>query len=192
MSKDSGDAVRLRICQFVRANPGAHFRAIQRGLELSPGQTVHHLRRLVQDSMLAERRVARYTHYFPAGAPQGSRAAVGALRQSARRAIAEHAAEQPRTTRELVAATGLATSTLHHHLHVLLEAGVLRPEGPRPMRYALTPEGHEALQLLAGLPVAVSVEASPAGAQALAYLVGGEDAGEAVGAEAPPSALPPA
>jgi DNA-binding transcriptional ArsR family regulator len=159
MRKDSGEAVRLRICQFVRDNPGAHFRAIQRGLTLSPGQAVHHLRRLVQDSLLAERRVARYTHYFPAGAPQAPRAALAAIRQPVRRAIATQVQEaQGRTMRQLVESTGLATSTLHHHLHVLQETSVLRPEGPRPVRYMITEDGSVALALLAAAPGTAAVQ----------------------------------
>lgn len=154
MRKDSGEAVRLRICQFVRDNPGAHFRAIQRGLDLSPGQAVHHLRRLVGDGLLAERRVARYTHYFTAGAPQAPRAALAAIRQPVRRAIAQQCKrEGGRTMRQLVESMGLATSTLHHHLHVLQETAVLRPEGPRPVKYVVTDDGEVALTMIAATPL---------------------------------------
>lgn len=151
MRKASGEAVRVQIGQFIRTNPGVHFRAIQRTLQLSPGQAVHHLRRLVEDGLVVERRSARYTFYFPAGAVLGSRDAVAAVRQPVRCAVAREVQQAgARTLRELAEATGLATSTLHHHLRILMDSSVLEPEGPRPVRYKLTPDGVEALAVVGG------------------------------------------
>lgn len=146
MSNPSGEAVRARICRHVRENPGVHFRDLQRTLGLSPGQAVHHLERLVGEGLLVGRSAGGYTHYYPAGAPSGARAAQAALRQPARRAVAEAVEVRgPLTLSELSDATGYATSTLHHHVRVLREAGVLDVSGGRPARYALVAAGAEVL-----------------------------------------------
>jgi DNA-binding transcriptional ArsR family regulator len=133
----AGDAVRAAMCRYVRANPGAHFRDVQRSLGLGPGQTSHHLRVLLGQGVLAERRMGRYAHYFAAGTPSLARPQLAATRHPARRALAEALRDESLTFRELVAECGLAPSTLHHHLRVLRTQGVVNATGARPRLYIL-------------------------------------------------------
>jgi DNA-binding transcriptional ArsR family regulator len=139
-------AIRAAICELVQQDPGIHFRQIQRSLDLSPGQTAHHLRKLVREGLLTERRLAGHAHYFPAGAAAPGRAAHAAVRHPARLAVARALLDEgARTLRELSERTGYAPSTLHHHLRILGDAGGLVREGERPARYIPTDVLHSAL-----------------------------------------------
>ena len=149
-------SVRARVWLAVRSNPGVHFRGLQRQLGLAPGQAMHHLRSLVAEGAVAERRSGRYLHYYPVGAPLETRPAQAALQQGARRATALALRDAPRTLRQLSQQTGYAESTLHHHLRVLLSAGALRVEGTRPASYTLTTEAREALAVHEGPSPAAS------------------------------------
>lgn len=140
MAVSSGDAVRTRICLYLREHPGAHFRELQRELRLSPGQAMHHLRVLeAQRFVVGDAETGDgLVHYFLHDVPRGPRRVQAALRQPARRSLARLLqARGPRTTRELVDATGLSPSTVHHHLRMLARAGVVAETGDRPARFAL-------------------------------------------------------
>lgn len=145
MTSLDGAAVRARITQQVRENPGIHFREIARALGLSPGQASHHLHRLLEEGFVVQRRAGGYAHFFANGAPLEHRAHQAALRQASRRAVALAVRAAPLSLRELSHATGYAESTLHHHVRVLQSAGVLAAHGTRPVRYALRDEARAEL-----------------------------------------------
>jgi len=132
-----GDEVRASICRYLVRSPGAHFRDVQRTLQLSPGQTSHHLRVLEREGLIVERRQGRYLHYFPAGTPADTRSALGAARHPARRVLVEALREGPRTVKELAEISGLAPSTLQHHMRVLREEGIIEARGTRPRRWSM-------------------------------------------------------
>jgi DNA-binding transcriptional ArsR family regulator len=157
----SGDAVRADICRYVIAHPGAHFRDIQRGMHLSPGQAMHHLRKLLDSGLLVERRISRYTHYFPSTVPAAMRNALGAVRHPSRRALVEAVhVRGAASMAELACELPCAPSTLHHHLKVLTEAGVLVPTGSRPARFVVGP-GVILPASIAALPKAVPAVLAP-------------------------------
>ncbi|MCA1812379.1 MAG: helix-turn-helix domain-containing protein [Halobacteriales archaeon] len=136
-ARAGGEQVRAAICRYLRESPGAHFRDLQRRLDLSPGQTTHHLRVLERDGLVVERRQGRYTHFFPAGTPIETRGTLGALRHPARKTLVDVLAAGPCTLKDLGARAGLAPSTLHHHVRVLREAGVIEAHGSRPRMWGL-------------------------------------------------------
>lgn len=175
-----GDPTRLRVAQYVRANPGAHFREVQRALGLSTGQAMHHLRRLLADGTLAAARDAGFVRYYPVGFPAELRAAVGALRLPARRAMAEMLVEGPRTVEELRGASRRGTASTRHHLRGLGRAGAVAQLPGMRGRYALTAVGGGALAFLrsAAPPLAPvpRVEVGPAAPPPPAPMVVGEAA----------------
>jgi DNA-binding transcriptional ArsR family regulator len=140
-SRSAGEEVRAGICRYLRGSPGAHFRDLQRQLGLSPGQAAHHLRVLERDGLIVERRQGRYIHYFPAGTPAEARGPLGALRHPKRRALVGVLERGPCTLRDLGLRANVPPSTLHHHVRVLREAGVIEARGVRPRLWALVQPG---------------------------------------------------
>lgn len=149
MTATSGEAVRSRICRYLRDHPGAHFRGLQRALGLSPGQTAHHLRHLARHGLVVGDDAAGdgQVHYFVHGVPRGPRRVQASLRHPVRQRLVQALRRLgPLTIRELVAHTGHPASTVHHHLRVLARVGAVAPlPGTWPMRHGLAPSAVAAL-----------------------------------------------
>jgi predicted transcriptional regulator len=56
---------RGRIMGYLQANPGCHFRALMGALELSNGQTTHHLRVLEREEQIWRRKDGRLIRFYP-------------------------------------------------------------------------------------------------------------------------------
>jgi len=78
---------RTRVRSHVEANPGVHFNAIGRDLDIATGQTQYHLRRLLESGSLRRLEVSGRTHYFPAGYSETEQAAIALLRRETTREI---------------------------------------------------------------------------------------------------------
>lgn len=127
MTENTPDA-RTRIADRIAADPGIHFNALVRALDLAPGQVQYHLRELLSgDRFVAESLYGR-THYYPAGTDPWERRALAALRrETAADVVAALAARDGGSARpaEVVEELGIARSTLEYHLDRLTEVGVV-------------------------------------------------------------------
>mgnify|MGYP001984228769 FL=1 len=56
---------RGRIMGYLQANPGCHFRALMSALDLSNGQTTHHLRVLEREEQIWRRKDGRLIRFYP-------------------------------------------------------------------------------------------------------------------------------
>ncbi len=56
---------RGRIMGYLQANPGCHFRALMGALDLSNGQTTHHLRVLEREEQIWRRKDGRLIRFYP-------------------------------------------------------------------------------------------------------------------------------
>ena len=56
---------RGRIMGYLQANPGCHFRALMSALDLSNGQTTHHLRVLEREEQIWRRKDGRLIRFTP-------------------------------------------------------------------------------------------------------------------------------
>ncbi|GIS27466.1 MAG: hypothetical protein CM15mP128_2250 [Methanobacteriota archaeon] len=56
---------RGRIMGYLQANPGCHFRALMSALDLSNGQTTHHLRVLEREEQIWRRKDGRLIRFIP-------------------------------------------------------------------------------------------------------------------------------
>jgi predicted transcriptional regulator len=119
-------AVRARIREHVAANPGVHFNAVVRQLDLAPGQVQHHVRRLTDaDALTADGFYGR-THYFPPETDDWERSALAlARRETARDVILCLLDAGPSAPADVAERVGVARSTLEHHVSNLVESGVL-------------------------------------------------------------------
>lgn len=132
------NAVRRRIADCVEANPGVHFNALVRTLDLAPGQVQYHVRDLeAVDAVVADEFYGR-THYFPPEFDDWERGALAlAHRETARDLLVvllESGRSRPAAAAEAV---GVARSTLEHHLDHLVECGLVEKERDQRNRVTL-------------------------------------------------------
>lgn len=122
---EQGEAARRRIVERVRSDPGVHFNALVRGLDMSPGQVQYHLGRLLGDRIVAEDCYGR-TQYYPPSFDAWERRALALLRRETSAdvvAVLLESGETPAT--EVVERVGIARSTLSWHLDRLVDAGLV-------------------------------------------------------------------
>ena len=122
----SDQPTRERLAAFVRAHPGLHFNELVRRLDLAPGQTQYHLRRLTADGDLYREEVSGRTHYFGPGFGPEDRLLVALLRRETARDVCLELLERPRRPASLADDLGIARSTLEWHLDGLVDADVVR------------------------------------------------------------------
>lgn len=116
---------RHRVRSHVEANPGIHFNAVGRELDIATGQTQYHLRRLRKSGALRSLDVCGRTHYFPTGYSKEEQAAIALLRRETTRELVvlllDGETDRPA---ELAEAADVARSTVEWHLSNLLEYGL--------------------------------------------------------------------
>ena len=114
---------RARIRRRIERDPGIHFRALTRGLELATGQVQYHLGRL--DDVRVER-VSGRTHYYPPGYDAWERTGLAFLhRETARDIVAALYGAEGARPDDIADRVGIARSTLEHHLDGLVAGDVV-------------------------------------------------------------------
>jgi predicted transcriptional regulator len=131
--------VRARIADRVAENPGVHFSALVRSLDLAPGQVQYHVRDLeADDAVIADGYYGR-THYFPPEFDDWERGALAlAHRETARDVLVSLLEDGPSRPAETTERVSVARSTLEHHLDHLVECGVVEKERDAHNRVTLT------------------------------------------------------
>ncbi|TKR24820.1 winged helix-turn-helix transcriptional regulator [Natronomonas salsuginis] len=113
---------RSQVRTHVESNPGVHFNAVSRDLDIATGQTQYHLRRLLKGGSLRSLEVCGRTHYFPNGYSRTEQAAIALLRRETTRELVmlllDRETDQPA---ELADAADIARSTVEWHLSNLIE-----------------------------------------------------------------------
>ena len=113
---------RTRIADHIRTHPGIHFNALVRALELAPGQTQYHLKRLSADDTVVGEHLYGRTHYYPPEYDDWERGALALLRRETAADILavllEREAVRPATVADDL---DIARSTLEWHLDHLVE-----------------------------------------------------------------------
>lgn len=122
---ERGEAARRRIVERVRSDPGVHFNALVRGTDMAPGQVQYHLKRLLDERLVAEDCYGR-THYYPPSFDAWERRALALLRRETSADIVGvllESGETPAT--EVAERVGIARSTLSWHVDRLVDAGLV-------------------------------------------------------------------
>ncbi len=133
---------REEILHTLKREPGLCFQDIQERVGLAPGTTKWHLDKLERSSFLSSTRDGRHTRFYPRGMDKREVRAVVALRDPSRLMIVRMVERNPGMNQgDIANATGLAQSTVSHHLTRLAEEGIVdkRRDG-RSVRYYL-PDG---------------------------------------------------
>lgn len=118
---------RERIRQHVRTNPGVHFNALKRDLDIATGQAQYHLRRLCRGEEVDSETLQGRTHYFEADVYDAwERRALSLYRRETAREIATTLLEAGKLpAASLAERLGLARSTVSWHASALSEAGLI-------------------------------------------------------------------
>ncbi len=141
--------LRNEIYDVIKASPGIHISALARTVDAGWGTTIHHLRKLKEEDMVAVRVVNNQKCYFVNGGGMGADAwgAVSHLKNKTARRIAEFVHANP-----LIAVTQvskqleISASLVSHHVAKLTQAGVLeKVRDGRFMRLAVTQKAATAI-----------------------------------------------
>lgn len=121
--------VRRRISEYVRSNPGVHFSAIVRDLDLATGQTQYHLRKLRRRGELTAEERHGKTHYFGDGYDEWERRALTLLRRETDRAIVALVLDAgPIAPSRMAERLNVARSTIEWHLDRLTADDLLEKQ----------------------------------------------------------------
>jgi len=131
---------RTQLREHVHANPGRHFSALTRALDLAPGQVQYHLRKLERRDAVVAQELYGKTHYYPPAFDPWERRALALLRRETARdvllVLLDAGPARPATVAEEV---GIARSTLSYHTDRLVEQGLVAKRTDNgSMRLAVT------------------------------------------------------
>lgn len=120
---------RERIADRIHSEPGIHFNALVRRLDLAPGQVQYHLRHVLGNEGLVDEHLYGRTHYYPAEYDAWERHALALLRRETAADIVAYLLEHGPTPPKPVAADlDIARSTLEWHLDRLTEQCLVTKE----------------------------------------------------------------
>jgi predicted transcriptional regulator len=120
---------RSRVRSHVESNPGVHFNAVSRNLDIATGQTQYHLRRLLRAESLHSEDICGRTHYFPDGYSGSEQAAIALLRRETTRELVMLLLDRGETTPATLAdEVGIARSTVEWHLSNLIDYDLVEKE----------------------------------------------------------------
>ncbi|MFB6172500.1 MAG: winged helix-turn-helix transcriptional regulator [Haloarculaceae archaeon] len=118
---------RRLIADRVCADPGIHFSALVRDLDLAPGQVQYHVRRLSDAGDAVEERYYGQTHYYPPGYDEWDQRALALLRRETAADVVQALADAgPARPAAVADEVGVARSTLEWHLDRLVDAGLVQ------------------------------------------------------------------
>lgn len=141
--------VRRRIAEYVRSNPGVHFSAIVRDLDLATGQTQYHLRKLRRGGELTAEERHGKTHYFGDGYDEWERGALTLLRRETDRAIVALVLEAgPIAPAAIADRIDVARSTVEWHLERLTAERVVEKQYDADSRVAVAVVNPDATRTL--------------------------------------------
>jgi predicted transcriptional regulator len=121
---------RKRIFELINANPGIHFREIQRKLNMPLGLLSYHLDYLEKNKLIATRRDTYYTRFYPRREhdfDHQDKAIISFLRQEIPRGIIIFLLQNPNSKhKEILQNFNVSGATISYHLKRMAQAEVVR------------------------------------------------------------------
>jgi len=133
---EGGSDVRSAIAGYLTTTPGAHFSKVRDDLKLGTGEAQHHLRRLVDASVVEGYRDGDYRRFYPAGEfTDFEKVVLGYLRRPTPRAMLVSLLRDPTATGATLAdAADVSRATVSKYAAELDGVGLLSRDGG----YAIT------------------------------------------------------
>ncbi|MEE6208914.1 helix-turn-helix domain-containing protein [Salarchaeum sp. III] len=129
---------RTRITDRIAADPGIHFSALVRELDLAPGQVQYHVHRLLRADALVEESLYGRTHYYPTGYDAFERRALALARRETSRDVLVALLDGDRRAGALTDDLDLARSTLSYHVNRLVDVGLVEKRKDARQRVELS------------------------------------------------------
>ena len=119
------DSKRVRILEFIKANPGTHLRRIKRELNLAMGVIQYHLYRLERERNIVSVRHGLYKRYYADhGLKIEEREILNVLSQETERDLVLYLIKNPEATqKELSEFARISASSTNWHMKRLSKAG---------------------------------------------------------------------
>ena len=123
------DSNRVRILEFIKANPGTHLRKIKRELNLAMGVIQYHLYRLERERSVVSVRHGLYKRFYAdKGLRLEDRKILSILSQETERDIVLYLIKNPLATqKELSEFARISPSSTNWHMKRLSQAGFVEP-----------------------------------------------------------------
>jgi predicted transcriptional regulator len=120
--------LRKRITEYIRRNPGVHFRQISRDLDLAVGQVDFHLNALVKGEVLVKETGTGNVRFFVRDKfSKDERKAMSILRREIPRGIVLYLLDNPGSgPSKILENFNFTSATMSYHLRRLEKIGVLR------------------------------------------------------------------
>jgi DNA-binding MarR family transcriptional regulator len=116
---------RGRIYEHIRKNPGEHYTALKRVLELKSGTLTHHLRILEHEEYIKSTRDGMYKRFYPIGMKVDHKKKSRTIQEL----ILQEIAKNPRSTQQEIARNlGVDRSTVNYHINMMVGAGLIRSD----------------------------------------------------------------
>mgnify|MGYP000882743615 FL=1 len=132
---------RLETLNFIKANPGLHFRELLRKMSVARGTLDYHIRVMVSEGLLKAVPERGKIHYFIADShySTGEETLIIAMgNDSLRGIITQIYQNQGAHTEELAEESGLSKATVYVHVKYLESLGIVRSErAGRSVQYSL-------------------------------------------------------
>jgi len=121
---------RMNIYNFIKENPGIHFRALSNYLSMPIGVLQYHLGLLVNGGLLSTYRDGRYRRYFESKRfSETEMKAISILRHETAGKILAALLKKPRTThRDLATELGISSQALSWQMRCLEKVGFIKRE----------------------------------------------------------------
>jgi predicted transcriptional regulator len=140
---------RARIRDCIDDNPGIHFNAVSRKLDIATGQTQYHLRKLVRAEKVTKEGLYGRTHYFPPTFSEWERGVIALLRrETSREIVLLLLGAAPLPPAEIADRLDLARSTVEWHLSRLVENEIAEKRKPEDDLVITLTENEEIYRLL--------------------------------------------
>ena len=118
-------AVRRRIHEYVRENPGSHYRAILDALGQSMGVLTYHLNRLEKGEYLRSRQDGMYRRFFVTGRRTEVKFFLSDVQESI---LATIRANQGISQSKIAERIGVTRKVVNYHVRILDQAGLIYME----------------------------------------------------------------
>jgi predicted transcriptional regulator len=123
------DSNRVRILEFIKANPGAHLRKIKRELNLAMGVIQYHLYKLERERIVVSVRLGLYKRFYAdKDLKVEDREILSILSQETERDIVLYLIRNPLAAqKELSEFARISASSTNWHMKRLSQAGFVQP-----------------------------------------------------------------